>query len=474
MAENADVVYKDAETILADLIAAWQTRIPDMNFGADSVARIWSIVFANTTEGLYLMAQLLHDDMFIQTQNALALMRSGEMYGRPQKTGTLATGVVRFGGAGGTVIPLGTEVAAPRAAEDDPLLFSTTASAVVPNPGTPTAPVAADQAVGVLAAGTYEFGITFVTVEGETEIGAVSNAVAIAINRQIRLTAIPLGGPGTVARSVYRRVDGGAWQKITDATIVAALNNNSAVTVDYNGGTLGGLPPDESTAERISVTATAVDSGVDYNVAVGAITDLSEVVSGVAEVTNLATFTGGTDDEDIETFREELLKRVRAPQSGSPADLETWATDIDGVESAKAFPNLDLAGSTVPGTTTVRISGPGGIVPDAGVVTATQDYLRSKDLANITVLVGTFTPNPIAVTVTVTPDTGYTVADLTASVQQAITDYINSVQVGGTVWKAGVIDAVFGLAGVVNVTSTFTDTTNTSVQKPTPGTITVS
>lgn len=471
MPESADLVYKTADQIVGDVIAAWQARIPDMNLGPDAIARLWTEVFANTVEGLYLGQQLLHDDMFIQTANALALTRYGEMYGRQQKAGTFATGNVLLGGAPGAYVPTGVVVAAPRPSLDDVLLFTTTIDAQIPDPGIPAAPALADNGAGNLAAGTYEYVVTFLTAEGETDAGDISDPLILADLHQIAVTGIPLGGPGTTGRRLYRRVDGGDFGLVT--TI------NDIVTVAYNDNIAAPaviLPPAESTAERVTVNAQANDVGTDFNVAIGTITDISDAQGAdLSDVVNMVAFTGGGDPEDIETFRTELLKRVRSPQSGSPADLESWAVEIDGVTSATAFPNVNLAGAATPGTVVVRVAGPEGAVPDAATVTAVQDYLDSKDLANITIIVATFDPLNVNADVTLTLAGGYAIADVRPSVQAAIAAYINAVPVAGHVYRAGIYHAAFALPGVETlvVNAPAADVAAGATEKPVAGVITV-
>lgn len=467
MAENADQIYKTKDDIVAEQIAALLTRIPDANIGADSIFRIWIELFANTAEGLYLMHQLLHDDMFIQTANALALTRYGEMYGRPQKAGTLSTGTVRFSGSGDTYVPVGTVVSVPRPATEDSLDFVTTTDGTVPNPGIPGAPTVAVGAAGALT-GTYEYGVTFLTIEGETELGVVSAPLILAAQHG-SLSNIPLGGPGTTGRRIYRRLNGGNWGFLAD------IVDNVTTVYDDNIATGAGVPPDVSTAERVIVNAQASDVGVEYNIAVGAITDLSDAPPDLADVTNLVAFTGGSDDEDIETFRTELLKWVRAPQSGSPDDLEAWAEGVAGVESATAFTNQDLSGAAAPGTVTVRITGPGGSIPGSDVIDAVQAELDSHDLANITILVGSFDAHDVDVTVAVDRSAGYSLDDITPAVEAAIDDYLTSVPIGGTVYIAGIYHAVFQVAGVDTLTVTLpvADIVLAATEKAIPGTITV-
>lgn len=473
MPVNAEVVYKDRDTIVAELITAWQARVPDVTVTVDSVIRMWVEVWATVMEGQMLANQLLHDDMFPQTATALALQRYGDVHGRLMKGGTTALGTLRFGGAGGTSIPLGT-LASAQVSTEDALRFATTVAANIPNPGTPSAPTIADGGVGIKTGGTYEYAITFQTALGETALGAVSNALVLGASRQISITGIPLGGPGTIARNLYRRLDGGAWQKHVDATIVAALNNNTTTSVVDNYTVTGGAPLTDSTAEQVDVAAAAEDVGSEYNVLAGTVTIVNEAQQGIASVTNPSAFTGGSDPEDIEEFRSAVMEWMRNPQSGGPDDLKTWAESIDGVDTATVFPNDNL-GTPTNGHVTVRISGPNATVPLTAVQTAVYDYLVSKDLANITIHVSTFTPKTINVTVTTTRQSGYALADVTTSVQAAIADYINSLPVGGTVYSAGITDAVFGLPGIATVVvNSPSDTTSLATEKPVIGTITVS
>lgn len=473
MAQQVEVIYKDRETIRAEVLARWQARISDIATGTDTITRIWSEVFSDTTEGLFLAMQLLHDDIFIQTMSALALIRAGEQYGRPQKAGLNSTGSVRIEGTGGTYVGTDTIVGAPRTNIDDTLLFNLTEAGTIPNPGIPTAPTAADGgAGGTLAAGTYEYAVSFVTAAGETLIGPASNALAIVVNHLVNLTVIPIGGPGTIDRRVYRRLNGGAWQR------VSALGDNATTTLTDNG-LAATLPPlDTSTAEALVLTAQSSEVGSEYNVAAGSITEITDgaTIGNLSSVTNAADFTGAADPEDIEEFRSKLLEWVRAPASGGPDDLKAWAEAIDGVDTATVFENVDLAGASAPGTSVVRISGPDGSVPSGAVVALVEDDLNSRDFAIITILVGTFTPNVVNVAATITMVTGFLLADVSAQVTEAVRDYINSVPVGGTVYTAGLVDAIFGLPGVatVNVTTPAAPgTTSTATQKPVPGTVTL-
>lgn len=470
MPAESDLIYRSRDEVVSGLITAMQARIPDIWVGEDGIFRLLCEVLAGEIEGIYLANQLLHDNMFIQTANLPELQLYAEMFGLDVKAGTVASGELLFTGGGATLIEAGTEVASDPGAGDI-LYFVTTVDGAIPNPGIPTAPTAVDSGTaGNLVAGTYEYVVTFVTNEGETAPGPESNAVILSLSHQINLTAIPLGGAGTISRKVYRSKNGGNFALVTTiADNVTVIYTDNILDVN-----LGGQPLLVSSAERVTILAESEEPGLAYNIVIGAINQLADVPDGVTAVTNEAVFSGGTDAEDTESLRSRLLDRIRNPQTGSVTDIKEWAEEVDGVETATVFENDNL-GTPTNGHVTVRISGPNGMIPDAGVQTAVLDALELQDIANIIFHVGTFTQVPTNVTVDITTESGFVLADTTSDVQAAIINYINSVEVGSTVYVAGIVDAIFGLTGVANVTVSVpaTDQTAAATEKRTPGAISV-
>jgi hypothetical protein len=467
---EADVIYKTKQQIVTNMVQALMARIPDAWVEEDGNIRIFFEVIAGEHEGVYLANQLQRDNIWVQRANIPELRLHGEMYGFPIKEGLYATGLMRFQGAGGTFIPAGTEVAADLGG--DSLHFFTIADGTIPNPGLPNAPTAADSgAGGAIVSGTYIYAITFLTDLGETVIGTPSNGVTLTASHSINLTAIPTGGPGTVGRKIYRSHDGG-----TSYALVDDIPDNTTTTYNDNIATPTTPPPDASTAEIVELESQAEEPGVVYNVGIGTVNVMVNTPDGISGVINTTAFTGGTDEEDMETYRAGLLEFIRAPRTGSATDLKVWAEEIDGVDSATVFENDNL-GTPTNGHSTVRIAGPNGSIPSSDTQTAVLNSLNEKDIANMTIHVATFSPLAVNVTVALTLASGYTLAGVEPSVNQAIQDYINSVGVGGTVYTAGIYDAVFGLAGVNTLTvsaPTAPGTTASATQKPVPGTITIS
>jgi uncharacterized phage protein gp47/JayE len=580
MAVEGDLIYRTREQIVAQLIASWQTRVPDAWVEEDGLTRLIFETLAGEVEGVYLANQLLRDNIFIQTASLVELRRHGEQFGLAVKQGLYATGQLKFTGVGGTTINIGLRVGADPGTGET-LYYQVTQLDTIPNPGIPAAPnvaevvrpsVAPNDVVNVAggnlngtyryiytfvdangfesyisptsdgaapvnqqidltaiavgpagttarkiyrdkaasgtfrlvttindnvtttftdnvtdatvngnplaptsalpAPGTYEYRVTFLTPEGETLPGITSAAVATistATFTVMALTALPIGGPDTTGRKIYRQRDGGGFK------LIATISNNT--TLIYRDILVDGTaaPPLMDTAHAITVAGQAERVGTIYNAVAGAIDTLVDAPDGVASVTNPANFVGGADEEDMEAYRLRLLEYIRNPQSGSKSDLESWAESIDGVDKATAFPNDNL-GVAQAGHVTIRIVGPNGAIPAQSVIDAVQLLIETEDLASIAIHVTTFTAVPTNVTVTITLATGYTLADVTPAVQELITDYINSIDVGGTLYLAGLYDAIFGnVPGVVTlvVNTPATDLTSTNTQKRTPGTLTV-
>lgn len=451
------------------MLAEFQDIIPDVWIGPDGTLFLLLQVESGQFEGAYLANQILLEDMFIPSASFAALQRFGDMYGFPQKAGTKATGNLLFSGIGGEFISIGDQAVFDPGGGNDPVTYETTASATLPNPGIPSAPTIVDGGAGLIS-GTLEYAITFLTTQGETTLGATSNPLSIT-TRSVNLTNIPIGGPGTTGRRIYRSKNGGAFQFVT------TIANNTATTINDNiaDGSLGGGPPTVSTAESVLVSAESAEAGSNTNAVIGAIRTLSNASSGITSVTNPQPFTGGSDPEETEAYRQRLLQFVRNPQSGSAADLQTWALTVPGVETATVFTNDNL-GTPQNGHATIRIAGPQGTIPSAAVLDAVLATLNLHDFANITLHVTTFTSVSTNVTVTITVSTGFALSEISTNITQAIQDYINAIPVGGTLYVAGIVDSVFGLPGVTNVVvnTPATDQTTAATSKRVPGVITVS
>jgi uncharacterized phiE125 gp8 family phage protein len=118
-----------------------------------------------------------------------------------------------------------------------------------PAPTAPTAALAAVPIAGDIEDGVHRYRVTFVTADGETEGGTISDAVTVAdktTNGKIELTAIPLGGASVTSRKIYRTAaDGSAY--LLQSTI--ADNTTTTLTDNTADASLGAGVPTTNTTE---------------------------------------------------------------------------------------------------------------------------------------------------------------------------------------------------------------------------------
>ena len=471
MAITDNTFYKTKDVILGQMLDTLLASVPDAYTGSDGILRILLEVMAGQHETNFLSNQLLLEDVFITTASLTALRLHAADLGEDLKDGTKSNGTLIFTGQQGTYVPFNTEVAYDPGTGADPVYFVTTTDATIPNVGTPTNLSATTGAAGAKT-GTYIYKVTFYTAQGESISSPDSNAVILSA-QNANLTNIPLGGPATVGRKIYRQKNGTG-----DYKLITTITNNTGTTftdnVDDATATSNPSMPTGDTANQISVLAEAQETGVEGNVLTGTITALTNAPNGLTDVTNPTPFTGGSDPEDTEDFRQRLLERVRSPGTGSPSDLKSWAEEVDGVEQATVFPNDNL-GTPTNGHVTVRISGEGGAVPSAGLIADVQTHLDELDLANATIHVAGFTQQATNVTVALTLVSGYTHTDVDPGVALEIAEYLNDLPVGAGVYITGIIAAIVGTPGVLDVTVSVpaTNLSTASTTKRIPGTISI-
>lgn len=463
-------LYRTRADILNDMLSQLQGYIPDVFIGEDGVLFIIFSINAGQFENVFMANQMLLQDMFIQTASTSALRLHGEQFGLFMHEGTRSTGQLTFEGAGGTYIPISTEAAYDPGSGLEDVLFVVNIDGTIPDPGDPDAPDVIIGAAGVLN-DTYEYIVTFLTATGETLPSPPSESITPS-SQQVTLQNIPVGGPGVTAKRIYRdKAGAGVYRMVAEIT-----NATTTYTDNIADGTVAAnsLAPSVDTAHRITLDAEAREPGIQGNTIIGSVTTITDAPGEVTAVTNPVAFVGGTDPEDSENFRYRLLQHVRNAQTGSPDDLKSWAEDIPGVETASVFPNDNL-GVATPGHVTVRITASGGAVPTTAVLDAVYTDLASRDLANITLHVASFNPVVTNVTVDITVEPGFAVGDISPSVQQAVADYINGLEVGETLYVSGIIAAVKPLPGVLDVVVTVpsSNQTTAATDKRVPGTITV-
>jgi len=119
-----------------------------------------------------------------------------------------------------------------------------------PAPTAPTVALLSPAAAGNVNTGAHRYRVTFVTADGETEGGIVTDGVTVAdsaVNGKVYVTGIPIGGSKVTSRKLYRTAAGGS-EYLLLATI--ANNTDTSYTDNIADGSLGaGCPTTNTTSD---------------------------------------------------------------------------------------------------------------------------------------------------------------------------------------------------------------------------------
>lgn len=124
-----------------------------------------------------------------------------------------------------------------------------------PAPSAPTAALISPAVAGNVDNGAHRYAVTFVTADGETELGEVTAAVTVAdktVNGKVSLTALPLGGSAVTSRKLYRTAAGG-----TTYLSLATLADNTTLVYTDNiaDSSLGAQAPTTNTTANPELTS---------------------------------------------------------------------------------------------------------------------------------------------------------------------------------------------------------------------------
>jgi uncharacterized phage protein gp47/JayE len=194
-------------------------------------------------------------------------------------------------------------------------------------------------------------------------------------------------------------------------------------------------------------------------------------VPGVASAALVAApgLTQGADAESDDALRLRLLARIRQPpMGGSASDYVAWALQVPGVTRAWVYPLENGVG-----TVTVRFVRDNDVdfIPDAGAVTAVQEYIDARRPVTAQVTVLAPTAAPLDLTIALTPDTAAVRAAVTGELQDLLR---RDAKPGGTILISRIREAISVSAGETNhvLSAPTADVTHLAGEMPTLGTIT--
>lgn len=196
-----------------------------------------------------------------------------------------------------------------------------------------------------------------------------------------------------------------------------------------------------------TATIQAIVAGTDGNTDDGVTMNLVSPIAGIntAGTVDAAGIADGTDIETRAELLDRLLQRLQNPPlSGTAADYERWALEVDGVTRAWVYENYLGIGNV--GVTFV-LDNASPIIPPAGKVTEVQDYLDAKK--PIPAIVNAFAPVEVVqgFSIEITPDT----AAIRAAVEAELIDFMRrESEPGATLYISQINEAISIAAGEVD------------------------
>lgn len=130
---------------------------------------------------------------------------------------------------------------------------------------------------------------------------------------------------------------------IPQGTIFSTASVDGEPSIDFV--TLEAARPTDDNPVRIPVEA--VEPGTIGNVSAHSITFCSSSVSNIRTIDNPEQMSGGTEEEDDDSFRNRIVEYDQTQGSsyvGNDADYKRWAMEVPGVGSAIIIPAEDTTG----------------------------------------------------------------------------------------------------------------------------------
>lgn len=183
-----------------------------------------------------------------------------------------------------------------------------------------------------------------------------------------------------------------------------------------------------------TVAAEAEVAGVAGNVAANTITRVITFQSETITVNNALVFVGGSAQETDAALRERIRGFSQTIRRGTFAALEYGALQVAGVAKATAVED-----ST--GRATVYVTDEDGNSNPTMVAAVTTELLTWRACGALVAVIGG-TLLPVDVNVTLTVRAGANVAQLLTSVQAAIETRMDQLEIGETVYRTAIVQAI--------------------------------
>lgn len=376
--------------------ASAQSQITDFNTG--SVARTLLEAIASEITEVYFR---IYGGILAAQQNAVF-----DSFDFPQLPAASAGGVVLWETsalpAQAITLPVGAQVAVPATSVTAQVTYTAGSAAVLP--------------IATTLNGTINNSVTTVVVTTAFSIG-VLDVLGIG-TEQLQITAVS-GNSLTVVRGA-----------------------NGTTAASHTSGVPAGL-----VAKAVPMTADV--PGAAGNAAASALSVILTPITGITAVTNPAAMTGGADAESDDARKKRFNDFISGLARGTKPAIEFGALSVTvnpatGVAvrcvKAKAV-DLDDDNTIPPGTVKLYVTDSAGSMSTDlhDAVAAAEEAYRP---AGVQVVVAAPTLVPVNVTATLTVNPGFNKSDLVTAVTGRLTDLIDSLNSGDTLYLARVYQVI--------------------------------
>ncbi len=210
---------------------------------------------------------------------------------------------------------------------------------------------------------------------------------------------------------------------------------NNTPSIEYATVSRADIP----NSGKVDVVVEAVAAGSNGNVNAEKIVIMSSPLRGVNDYINKKAATGGSDEEDDDTFRNRILETMKTRNQsyvGNENDFRRWALEVPGIGDAIVVPTWDG-----PETVKVVCIDTNGQPASNTLTKAVYDHIMRPDdeyerLAPPNVILTVSVPEPVDIAYKITGlslDTGYTIEGIKGAFGRALDKYYAEVPTEGKI-----------------------------------------
>lgn len=454
------ITFLSQEEIRNKILNKWKEMYPNINVAEDSQVFMDAEALAEALFSIQVDAFSLAEEAFIPYATRDRLSNLGIERGIPRRQATIATGEVTFSrstlASSNYVIPEGTEVSTQPDTNGLTVNFKTTEGVILYGSiTTPTNVQISTSSSGGALDDTTDYFYKITAVDGlgnetlpSSEVTVTTGSSGDNNSNSITWNAVP----NAVSYKVYAST-------ITNTETLLTTTTGAFFTHVTGSGDGVTSPPVSNSTGALSVTVDveAVLAGGNGNVPVGAISRLIDQPAGVETVVNQEATGGGADDESDQEYRSRMQQAFifgSTQSKTTKTGYEQTALTVSGVRTATVVnPNSGVNRNEfyIYITSSESVTGlPTNQLLDQVTAVVNDDDNRSpNDL--ITVL----SPTPISLNVdiqTIELDSSFSESDVKNQIRVNVTEYLNGLSTGESVYIVGIMNAIHDTPGVIDFT----------------------